>query len=100
MAKIADYGNGVLVFWCPACEEHHPYNVAHPSNPDGPKWEFNGDFEKPTFRPSLLIYDWKEIRKGRKKTACHLHVIDGQIEYCSDCPHELSGKTVPMVDIE
>lgn len=84
---------GILAFWCPACQEEHPYQVNM-----GHNWRFNGDFGAPVFSPSLLIY-----KDNTKATKCHLFVggadarKPGMIEYCSDCPHELAGKTVPMV---
>lgn len=90
--KLKDYGNGHWLFWCPGCNESHPYTV--------PRWSFNGDLEKPTFSPSLLIYDIEALRNNEKKTKCHLFVTDGKISYCDDCPHELRGKTVDMIDIE
>jgi len=62
-----------------------------------PRWSFNGDVEKPTFSPSLLVYDRSS---GERKTGCHLFVRDGMIEYCGDCPHEFAGKTIPMEDWE
>lgn len=79
----------------------------------GPKaWGFNGIMERPTLSPSLLLTrrcghppvtpenleDWK--RNPWKQTevvkVCHSFVRDGQIEFLSDCTHELAGKTVPM----
>jgi len=74
---------GCYVFYCPGCDEHHPYEV--------PRWQFNGDMASPTFSPSLLV------DKDNPEKRCHLFVRDGQIEYCSDCHHELAGKTIPMV---
>jgi hypothetical protein len=57
------------------------------------KWSFNGDFEKATFRPSMLIHP--NNMHGRD----HFFVTDGKIEYLSDCEHALAGKTVDMVDV-
>lgn len=74
------------VFWCPGCESHHQYGLG---------WTFNGDVYKPTFSPSLLVYQPDAAGK-RDKTLCHLFVTGGQIKYCSDSPHKLAGKTVPM----
>lgn len=96
MAKVEDYGNGVWLFWCPACREHHPFHVVHADHPTGPKWTFNGNVEKPTFSPSLRVFARK---LSERVTACHLFVRDGRIEYCQDCPHEFAGKTVDMVDM-
>lgn len=53
-------------------------------------WSFNGDFEKPTFRPSML----------NLTTGEHFFVTDGKIQYLSDCRHSMAGQTVDMVDCE
>lgn len=62
----------------------------------GPKWTWNRDVFKPTLRPSILsntVIDGKDIR-------CHSFITDGNIEFLSDCTHELAGKTLPLEDIE
>ena len=74
----------LYIFWCPACQEQHTFDVR-----DG-QWEFNGDWDKPTFQPSLNLLP----HGGR----CHLFVKDGIIEFLGDCHHHLRGKDVPMVD--
>lgn len=57
---------------------------------DGP---FNGNFEKPSFVPSLLCYgDGYHPR-------CHLWITDGIIKFFDDCDHDLKGQTVPMVEL-
>lgn len=53
-------------------------------------WDFNGDFEKPTFRPSM-----RNVTTGE-----HFFVTDGKIQYLSDCRHEMAGKTIEMVEME
>lgn len=69
-------------FWCPACNQEHHYHVV----PDG--WTFNGNWDSPSFSPSLRLDN------------CHLFVTDGKIDYCNDCKHHLNGKSqVKMVDI-
>lgn len=69
-------------FFCPGCDSHHLYTN------DG-RWKFDGNMEKPTFTPSLLL-TWPEGR-------CHLFVTNGQIAYQPDSKHELAGKTVDMI---
>lgn len=85
----------VLAFWCLACNCEHPYRVISGGHGE-PVWDWNGDLMKPTFSPSLLVYN----RGTGSGTACHLFVREGKIEYCSDCPHVLAGKTVPMVPLD
>lgn len=74
------------MFWCPGCEFFHWYNT---DSTKKPCWQFNGNPESPTFTPSLRMYD-------NDGTTCHLFVTDGQIHFCGDCRHDLSGKIVPL----
>lgn len=99
-------------FHCPACKERHVV---------GKSWQFNGDYDKPTFHPSILVtgrnftpqgqaaYDaWYSSGcpplNGRKfdsaPTVCHSFIIDGQIEFLNDCTHDLGGKKVELPDID
>lgn len=82
------------LFFCPGCKETHPFQV--------PRWSFNGDMEKPTFSPSLLVYESgrnrAENQAPSRKTQCHLFLTDGVIQYCGDCPHELAGKSIECPD--
>lgn len=77
-------GNGVTyyVFWCEGCQETHSFEVRH----DGkqPTWTFNGDFDSPTFQPSL------------KYPRCHLWLENGVINYCDDCRHRYRSLKVPL----
>lgn len=81
-------------FYCPGCKYNHPYRLDL-AQPNGAIWEFNGNWDKPTFSPSLLMLN--------PNKPCHLFVTDGVIRYCGDCGHEYAGKNVkliPMKDIE
>ena len=62
------------------------------------RWRFNGDFEKPTFSPSMLMtYDGHENPEtGHVRD--HFFVRDGKIQYLSDCNHNMAGKTVDMIE--
>lgn len=105
-------GHPDLMFWCPACKCGHGVwtTPIYPSR--GGLWAFNGDFEAPTISPSILITErqstppvtpenleqWKlnpwpqtEVEKR-----CHAVVSCGIINYCSDCTHEMAGKSIPM----
>lgn len=94
-------GSGQLFFWCPGCDQAH--------GPHVPEWGFNGDFDKPTFTPSLLVYSHKTLindeLEGDALTApenitetprCHSFVTDGQIQFLDDCTHSLRGQTVKL----
>lgn len=101
-------------FWCPGCEEFHTLNVGMGS----PSWRFNGDYDKPTFEPSVLVRSghyvpvpgqqserncWCTYYQEHphepvkyKCTVCHSFVRNGMIEFLGDCTHALAGKTVPL----
>lgn len=91
--------SGESVCWyfeCPACRiGHSPHTQRGPEG--GPRWTFNGDVEKPTFAPSLLVR-W-EKGPDHVPQVCHSFIRDGMIEFLGDCTHELAGKTVPLGDI-
>lgn len=57
-------------------------------------WQFNGNLEKPTFKPSLLVYipDDDGLR-------CHSFIRNGNIEYLNDCTHDLKGQTIELDDV-
>ncbi len=84
---------GYYSFHCPGCKHDHVYTTKEANTKLA--WEFSGDVNAPTFSPSLLN------RGGRHGSdfVCHLFVRNGKIEYCTDCSHELAGKTVEMKDI-
>jgi len=72
-------------FWCPGCKGYHAYTTKHPT---ASGWTFNGDVDKPTFSPSLLVHG-KDPEKR-----CHLFMKGGMIQFLGDCYHELAGQTV------
>lgn len=94
-------------FWCPACRRLHVYDE---------RWTFNGNYEAPTFTPSLKVSSGHHVagmqmqadgkcgicERARERGVrsicgiCHLHVTNGKILYSSDCTHELAGQTVAM----
>jgi len=93
VAKFYEIEQGIFLFNCPGCGyDHH----VHSENFQGPtpKWSFNGDIEKPTVSPSLLVFASKPERR------CHSFIKDGQIQFLSDCFHKLAGKTVDIPEYE
>lgn len=88
-------------FMCPGCHEYHM--------PDN-SWQFNGDLDKPTFSPSVLVKGTKNISDKEAKRilsgeqieplnfVCHSFVHDGKIQFLGDCTHALAGKTVDLPD--
>jgi hypothetical protein len=84
MARARHLDHVVLIV-CPGCEKEHPFDQ---------RWEFNGDLDRPTFRPSLRVFG----KKG--ETLCHSFVVDGRIQFLDDCAHNLKGQTVDLPEIE
>lgn len=86
--------HGLLAFWCPACNRVHQFCV---DKRDWPNmvWKWNGEKEKPTFSPSILVIG----KEGNNIKRCHSFITNGRIVYLSDSTHDLAGKMVDMVDI-
>jgi hypothetical protein len=62
-------------------------------------WSWNGDTEKPTFRPSILTQaNYTEI--ARKDFCCHSFVNDGMVQFLSDCSHKYAGKTMELLEVD
>jgi len=113
-AKKSDFGD--VTIRCPGCKQYHSLNVDPAQK--GPCWGFNGDLDKPTFTPSLLVhsghfvkgYETKECWCSYKERfgedppfacgVCHSFIRDGMIEFLNDSTHALAGQTVPLGDIE
>lgn len=84
-----------IAHWCPGCESLH---VIWTRNPPGkPTWSWNGDVNNPTCAPSVLCFTTGD--GGKRTTLCHYFLRAGKIEFCGDCPHALSGKTVDLPDL-
>jgi hypothetical protein len=71
---------------CPGCNKPHVV---------GTGWHFNGDMERPTFEPSVLV-----TGGGDPTYRCHSYVTGGRIQFLSDCSHALAGQTVDLPAIE
>lgn len=99
---------GHTLFWCPGCNEAHAVRVRDDGQNVGGAWGFNGNYDKPTFSPSVLVRgverlteaEYDRVRAGEKvdkpQTVCHSFVRDGQIQFLGDCTHSMAGKTVPI----
>lgn len=78
------------LFHCPGCDMLH--EIWDKQAKRGGGWEFNGDFEKPTFSPSYLT-------RAPNFINCHSFIRDGMIQFLDDCHHALKGQTVPLPDV-
>ncbi len=82
---------------CPACGYGHFFRtVPHEGLP---VWTFNGDRDKPTFSPSMLVNARTHVTNP-KAILCHSFVRDGRIEFLSDCSHAMAGQTVDLPEID
>jgi len=81
---VYDFREGHHAIHCPGCKNVHLFNCEERG------WKFNGDYDKPTFTPSMLV------NQHDPKTRCHSFVTDGNIRFLSDCFHDLKNKTVPL----
>lgn len=90
-----------IAFWCPGCDHAHVVAIT------GPKaWGYNGDPDRPTFTPSILIrVEWSkqplepgDDPKDWQDEVCHSFVRGGQIQFLGDSTHPLTGQTVPIPD--
>lgn len=112
--KLRVIENGMLAFWCTGCQSYH---YIHINRGNHPVWSFNGDYDNPTFFPSILVRSGHYLSNSHpddcwcnfkerfpeegeppfKCTVCHSFVTDGKIQYLGDCTHELAGKTVDLI---
>lgn len=106
-SKLRSVEGGGLMFWCPGCDGAHVVPVGEGS---GPRWGYNGDAERPTFTPSVLVRgvdrltdEERELVMAGKQVdprpiVCHSFVTDGRIQFLGDCTHALAGQTVELPD--
>lgn len=97
LQRIVNRDNGPVgwMHWCPGCEGPHAIYVEEPNPSTGAAWKFNGNTELPDFNPSILVFT--EVN-GARRTECHYFLHGGQLQFCSDSPHKLSGQSVPLPD--
>ena len=88
------HGGKSLLFYCAGCGMAHQVWVG--LGP-GPRWGWNGDAERPTFTPSVLVNGGRLAVDGKTMPlVCHSFVTDGRIQYLSDSTHALAGQTVDL----
>lgn len=80
----------VVHYWfrCPGCLESHHFST--------PRWQFDGNLEAPTFRPSLRYPGHRKVGNPTLLGECHLYLTAGRIEFLQDCSHALAGQTVDL----
>ena len=94
---------GLIMFQCPGCKGAHGIHVVA-AGWIGPTWSFNGDGNRPTFSPSVLVTTGRAVdpnfvpEEGDPPEVCHSFVTDGRIQFLGDCTHALAGQTVDLPD--
>lgn len=111
--KATRTSDNKLSFMCPGCNQRHTIGLI---GNNGPQWVWNGDKDKPTLSPSVLVRTghyvdgdtencWCAYNREHPDdvdfecVTCHSFVKDGMIQFLNDCTHSLSGKTVELPDI-
>jgi hypothetical protein len=97
--KIHKMSETQYAFWCPGCNQVHTINHT---------WEYNGDSNKPTISPSILVKGIEDLTDREYNlmrcgalitpvpTRCHSFIKDGKIQFLGDCTHKLTGQTVDL----
>ena len=93
-ARCYEDERGNVLFECPGCGCLHSVATKEP-NGMGAKWSWNGDTEKPTFKPSVMVRANYTSEK-RMDDICHSFVREGKIQFLNDCTHKLKGQTVDL----
>ena len=78
IGKLRTTTNGYLAY-CNGCKMYHVFDK---------RWTFNGNYQSPTFSPSLVVED--------EDSKCHSFLTDGVWHYLDDCTHELRCQLSPL----
>lgn len=116
------FPKGSVGHWCPGCQSGHEITVAPEASANLPRWTFNGDYERPSFTPSINIrVNPREHKHYQPDIAsmCHYFIkrggelrdrrvlVDGKppdanksyIDFLPDCTHKLKGTVVELPDL-
>lgn len=79
-------------FLCPGCGVDHRFDS---------RWNFNGDYERPTITPGLKTGALLNFQDGRAPipVRCWADITDGRITFRDWSSHALRGQTVDLPDI-
>jgi Family of unknown function (DUF6527) len=82
--KLRILSDGKHGTFCPGCQEYHIFDT---------RWTFDGNYDQPTFNPSLLIRTAGDDEFPA--TLCHSFLTAGVWHFLGDCTHELKNQSVP-----
>ena len=111
--KLRNIEGGGLGYWCQGCDMLHQVWVGEGP---GPRWGWNGDVERPTFTPSVLVrwHQWEppattlevrdkiksgEIVQTKVEKVCHTFITDGKVQFLGDCTHQYAWQTLDLPDL-
>ncbi len=110
--KLRDIDGDGLQYWCQGCEISH---VIWHGEGNSPRWGWNGDVDRPTFTPSVLVRrtmhcppvtpenyeEWKANpwTQHDVEQVCHTFIKDGQVQFLGDCTHQFAGQTLDLPDL-
>lgn len=115
--KLRSYGTSGtsrgFAHWCPACGEAHIF-ITEQRQAGGPQWTFDGNFDAPTFGPSMKITgkqtvqddkgewtgEWVRDESGATlDLCCHYYLRAGMLDYLNDCTHALKGQKIELPEL-
>lgn len=85
-AESAPFLRAGWIIRCPGCGYPHLFDE---------RWTFNGDVERPTFRPELTVGPIG----GGKIPHCRSLVTDGRVLFLDGTSHHLLGREVDLPDV-
>ncbi|WP_404711473.1 DUF6527 family protein [Sphingomonas sp. MMS24-J13] len=104
LKEVTDSAGGLYLWiYCPGCESEHSLRIR---TPHGDNWSWNGNADRPTFRPSLLVRTCRAVdpsfvpEPGDPPEVCHSYIIDGRIQFLADSTHALAGQTIDLSAFE
>lgn len=82
--------------WCVGCRHPHSVPVRQTGDHEPrPSWEFDGNLESPTMRPSLLV-NGPGKHHHPSGPICHSWITNGRIQFLPDSTHDHAGQTLDL----
>jgi hypothetical protein len=85
--KLRILSDGKHGTFCPGCQEYHIFDT---------RWTFDGNYEQPTFFPSLKCST--DGDEEIEATVCHSYLTAGVWHFLGDSTHALANQAVPARD--